>query len=71
MVNNYIMETEINSQGSIIEKLINKYIKNYCILITLPLVVKKIIIVASGSSYNAGLMGKYFFENIAKTSTSV
>lgn len=71
MTNNYIMENEINSQGSIIEKLIDKYIKNYCILVTLPLVVKKIVIVASGSSYNAGLMGKYFFENIAKTPCAV
>ena len=67
----YVMETEINSQGTIIENLINKYIINYCILMDVPLNIKRIVIVASGSSYNAGVFGKYFFENIAHIPTSV
>lgn len=67
----YVMETEINSQGAIIENLINRYVVNYCVLIDIPLNVKRITIIASGSSYNAGVFGKYFFENIAKIPTSV
>ena len=68
---NYMMELEINSQGILIENLINEYIKNYCVLINIPIDIKRINIVASGSSYNAGFFGKYFFENISKTPTSV
>ncbi len=64
---NYMMEKEIYSQAEIIDNLVNKYIKNYCVLVDLPLVVKRIVIVASGSSYNAAMCGKYFFENIART----
>ena len=60
-----MMEFEINSQVSVINDLINNYIKNYCILLDIPLFVNNISIVASGSSYNAGLLGKYFFKNIA------
>ena len=67
----YVMETEINSQGAIIENLVSRYIVNYCVLMDVPLEVKRIVIVASGSSFNAGVFGKYFFENIAKISTSV
>ncbi|MBQ8635494.1 SIS domain-containing protein [bacterium] len=67
----YVMETEINSQGAIIENLINRYVVNYCVLMEVPLSVKRIVIVASGSSYNAGIFGKYFFENIAKVPVSV
>jgi len=65
------METEINSQGEIIENLLRKYIVNYCVLADIPLSFKNVVIVASGSSYNAGLYGKYFFENISNTKTSV
>lgn len=68
---NSMMETEINSQGQIIDELIKKYIVNYCILINIPLLISKVTIVASGSSYNAGLFGKYFFENFANTQTTV
>ena len=67
----YMMEFEINSQGVLLENLINKYIQNYCILINIPLNIKRVVIVASGSSYNAGLFGKYFFENISNTECSV
>lgn len=67
----YLMEEEINSQSGIIKNLIDKYIVNYCFMLNLPLVVKRIVIVASGSSYNAGVFGKYFFENIANIECSV
>ncbi len=67
----YVMETEINSQGVIIENLINKYIVNYCVLIDIPLSTERIVIIASGSSYNAAIFGKYFFENISNIPTSV
>ncbi|MBR2068236.1 MAG: SIS domain-containing protein [Candidatus Gastranaerophilales bacterium] len=67
----YMMEFEINSQGVILENLINTYIKNYCVLMDIPLVIKRAVIVASGSSYNAGLLGKYFFENIANIEAGI
>lgn len=67
----YVMESEINSQGRIIENLINKYIINYCVLLDIPKNIKRIVIIASGSSYNAGIFGKYFFENIAQVPCSV
>lgn len=68
---NYMMETEINSQGLIIENLIKRYIINYCAILDIPLSIEKIVIIASGSSYNAGIFGKYFFENISNIPTSV
>ena len=67
----YLMESEIKSQGFFIENLINRYIINYCVLMDIPLEVKRVVIIASGSSYNAGLFGKYFFENISNTKASV
>ncbi|MBQ4647218.1 MAG: SIS domain-containing protein [Candidatus Gastranaerophilales bacterium] len=67
----YVMETEINSQATIIENLINRYIINYCVLMDIPIEIKRISIIASGSSYNAGVFGKYFFENISNIPTSV
>lgn len=67
----YLMEDEINSQGKIIENLINNYIVNYCVLIDIPLNIKRIELIASGSSYNAALFGKYFFQNIAKIDAKV
>lgn len=47
------METEINQQPSILEHLAKKYItpEKY-ILINLPLNIKKLVLIASGSSYN-------------------
>ena len=66
-----IMENEINSQAQVIENLIRKYVVNYCFLLDLPAGIKRIVIIASGSSYNAGMYGKYFFENIANLPTSV
>ncbi len=67
----YLMEEEINSQSEIIQNLVDKYIVNYCFMPNLPLDIKKIVIIASGSSYNAGLFGKYFFENISNIECSV
>ncbi len=64
------MEVEINSQSVIIENLVNRYILNYCVLIDIPLNIKRIVLVASGSSYNASLFGKYFFENISNVEAS-
>ncbi len=63
----YMMESEINSQAEIIENLINRYIVNYCVLVDIPLNIKKITLIASGSSYNASMLAKYFFENISNT----
>ena len=68
---NYMMEEDIKSQGKIVEDLINKYIVNYCVLMDIPLRIKQIKIIASGSSFNAGLFGKYFLENISQTETSI
>ncbi len=65
------MESEIYSQAQIIENLIKKYIVNYCVLADVPLDIARISIVAAGSSYNAGIFGKYFFENIAGIETCV
>ena len=67
----YVMETEIYSQGTVIENLINRYVINYCVLMDIPLQIKRISIIASGSSYNAGVFGKYFFENISNIPTSI
>lgn len=66
----YMMESEINSQAEIIENLINRYILNYCVLIDIPLCINRIVLIASGSSYNAALFGKYFFENISNIEAS-
>ena len=57
----YMMEFEINSQGEVLERLIDKYIVDYSVLVDIPIEINKIIIVGSGSSYNAGLFGKSFF----------
>jgi len=65
------MELEINSTYTVIENLVNKFVKNYCVLIDIPLNIERIVIVASGSSYNAGLFAKYFFENISEIEASV
>lgn len=65
------MEEEIKSQADVIQRLIDKYIVNYCFILNLPLEIKRVVIVASGSSYNAGLFGKYFFENISNVECCV
>ncbi len=65
------MEKEINSQVNIIENLVKKYIVNYCVIADIPMGIRKVVFVASGSSYNASLFGKYFFEQIANIPSSV
>lgn len=67
----YMMELEINSQNVIIAELIKKHVVNYCVLMDIPSVIKKVSIIASGSSYNASYLGKYFFETISDIPSSV
>ncbi len=67
----YVMETEIYSQGQIVEDLIKKYVINYCVLMDIPIEINRISIIAAGSSYNAGIFGKCFFEKISNVETSV
>lgn len=64
------MEEDIKSQGKIIANLVNKYVVNYCVLMDVPLLIKKVVLVASGSSYNAAVFGKYFIENISQIEAS-
>ncbi len=65
------MCVEILEQPAIIGALIEKYVKNYVLLLDVPANTKSIKIVASGSSYNCGLLGKRFFEDIAQTDTKI
>ena len=65
------MELEILEQPAIIGAFIEKYVKNYVLTIDMPLNIQSIKIVASGSSYNCGLLGKKFFEDIAKIDTKI
>lgn len=67
----YMMESEINSQTDILGNLVEKYIVNYCIMLDIPVEIKRVVIVGSGSSYNAGLFAKSFFRNIADTEATV
>ena len=67
----YIMEEEIKAQKEIIKNLVKQYVQNYCVKVDIPSDIKKVVIVASGSSFNAGLFGKNFFEEIAQVETSV
>ncbi len=61
------METEILEQPSIIEKLTKKYItpEKY-ILINLPLNIKKVVLIASGSSYHCAYITAELLKEIAK-----
>ncbi len=67
----YVMESEIYSQPEILDNLVKTYIKNYCVMIDIPIDVSRISIIASGSSYNAGCFAKCFFQNISGVETSV
>jgi len=66
-----MMESEINSQSEVLGNLVEKHIVNYCVLADIPVNISRIVIVGSGSSYNAGLLAKNFFQNIADIETSV
>lgn len=63
------MEIEILEQPGIVGALIDKYVKNYALVLDMPLIVRDIKIIASGSSYNCALLGKKFFEEIADVHT--
>ena len=66
----YTMEYEINSQGSILENLIDRYIQNGIVLLDMDASISKVVLVGSGSSYHSALLGKYFFNNIAHIEAS-
>ena len=68
---NYMMEKEIASQSDIIGVLIEKYVKNNRIDYVINDKFNDIVLVASGSSYNAALLAKHFFEKISKISADV
>lgn len=65
------MEREIIEQTPLIAGLIQKYVQTYAVVVDMPMNIKNIKIIASGSSYNCGLLGKKFFELISKVDTSV
>jgi len=67
---NSITYEEINSQKFLIPKMFNafKIIKDKTKTITNP---NEIVIIGCGSSYNASLLGKYYFEQISSIPTSV
>ncbi len=65
------MEMEILEQPGIIGKFIERHIKNYVLTLDMPLIVREVKIIASGSSYNCALAAKVFFEKIAQIDTEV
>lgn len=65
------MEIEILEQSMVVGALIEKYVKNYAVVLDMPLDVKNIKIIASGSSYNCAFIGRKFFEIISGIDTSV
>ena len=68
---NYMMEKEITEQSDIIGSLIEKYIVDNKINYSIDTEFCDIVLVASGSSYNAAVVSKHFFENISKIKVSV
>ena len=69
----HYMQKEIFDQELVIKNLITNYNTKNKILTTLPdlTTYKKIHIVACGSAYHAGLVGKYLLETYANTEVSV
>lgn len=65
------MEKEILEQSQKLGDLVSKYVQNYVVTLDMPLIVRDIKIVASGSSYNCAQISKKFFEKIADVPTSV
>ena len=65
------MELEILEQPAIIGAFIEGHVENYVLKIDMPSKIQSIKIVASGSSYNCGLLGKRFFEDIAQIDTKI
>ncbi len=72
----HYMEKEIQEQPSVIRRLINHYVKDEKFSFDSYFLKKlreanRIYIVACGTSYHAGLVGKYYFETLAKKETEV
>ena len=65
------MEIEIIEQPCLIGNLIRKHVQNYVIMLDMPLNVKKVKFIASGSSYNCAQIAKKFFEEIALVDADV
>ncbi len=66
----HYMLKEIEEQPDVIKKIINKYIKNNVINIDSNIIdyiskSRRIHIIAAGTSYHAGLIGKYMFEKLS------
>ena len=68
--NKSITYNEIRSQRLLIPKTFNAFnkIKKYLTKINKP---SEIVIIGCGSSFNAGMLGKYYFEQISKIPTHV
>jgi glucosamine--fructose-6-phosphate aminotransferase (isomerizing) len=70
----HYMLKEINEQSSVIRKIIDKYeVENGINKDVISLIKKadRIHIIAAGTSYHAGLIGKNYFENISNIPTEV
>ncbi len=72
----HFMLKEIDEQPYIIRKILNTYISGNECLVNQSLTDKikesdKIYIIAAGTSYNAGLIGKYLLEKIAHIPTEI
>lgn len=60
------MEREIYAQSKILEEVLESYVKNDSIDIDIPKGIERVIIVASGSSYNCARYMADLFGNLAK-----
>lgn len=68
----HFMLKEINEEPDVFKKILNKYIKNDKIVDIFDISkYEEIEIVACGSAYHAGLIGKYYIESIANIKTTV
>lgn len=65
------MEMEILEQPRVIGQMVEKYVQNYVVKVDMPLIVRDVKIIASGSSYNCGMICKKFFEEIAALNVEV
>ncbi len=73
----HFMHKEIHEQPAVIRRIISKYVKNdgsivFKNLDSIPLYdVSRFIIQSCGTSWHAGLIGRYMLENYAKTPSEV
>lgn len=65
-----LMEQELSEQGKIIEKLITKYVVNYCVMVNFPSKFERVKFIASGSSFHCACIGQKFFEDIVGVEAS-